>query len=1339
METRKKQGRSQIEAEEARKLLEKSKDSLSDFQSYSSSSGEGGYDDSYDSDDGFVVQGQYADFEPEKKQTLNKKSKKGSEVPVQKTTLFSLLEKQSGSSTKKKAKDKPIKEANNDDHDLDLILQKIELDDEEDPRKKKSKKKNQQKAPMPDLVRKRRENILEDDEDISLPPPQTNLQEYQTHKETNNLTNSIENEEISTEIDVTSQITPPTTNNTSSKKNNKQERLTNFDLQKVEIESLALTDDEIKTFQKIEIAVPSDETMDLYMYHVHEENNNLYLFCKYKYKGKYYTICIMVGLCYYNLQFLPIPGHEAELEEEVEQKTRKAKFNIIKKGYEDKKYAFDKLNIPKFTKWYCVQLTPKGDLSQIPQEGDHYSEVFGLTSTLTERFLLEKRIYGPTWIRATGIKKLNQYTTCPMFSIKDVDSITILPENQLPDEHVPPFNICTFALQKVIDSKNNPQIVMAAMNILYYWNIETFMPFQEKDKTPIKSMIFVCPKKDESLSSEYVRSVQGRNVVICKNETDLITKFVEQLELYDIDLISSFGLNNVDIPLIYDKLVQHKVKTWYLLGRVKHVSPKKGKFDISVALAGRIPVDVRVSCIEFLKLKVNDFSTIVKDKFNVNRQNLENLDISKKMSSKPDLENLVNFTLRDSNLVMRLIKENEILPLSLQISKLSACPWLRVLLGSSSPRCETLLLQRFFAANYILPEKIFSKTNEPLKKEAKYKGGKVLDPIRGFYDTCILVLDFNSLYPSIIREYNICFSTVDKEHPDAYKSKNSKVNGIIPQIMTYLLEPRNEIKKQRKKLQEELKTANRNVQDKINIEINRLNVKEKAIKLLANSMYGYLGYKNSRFQSQELASLITSQGRSILEDTVKTMVNMCGSESAVIYGDTDSVMVNSSVTDIDQANKKAEELSNAISKKYQYLKLGIDYIFLKMLLVQKKKYAALVYKGEQTPPEFKASGLDMVRRDWSILTRKLSDFIIKQFMKDMQEKDQAINNILTELEAISSMLHNNGKALTNENEEDHEETIKSLCYPKEIPITDLLINKALKSNIEQYQSNSKNPPHVTVALRMKEQGTIKKQGDTISYYIVKADTKDISSKACFKEEVNDDFSKIDVDWYLTNQLLHPLWRLCEPFGQMQLSQISNALGCRTQVPLDNLPTDTEYNPCYNIPRITELTFICRGCDKLIRMTSKYSQCLKCPRAECGYQNNWKDVANQLTDFVKKFLTDPRMKESAEENPKLFGCDGYLCTYKTVQLPLSTRKVVHTNGYKNKDHEVCHGGITNLISPADIFNTLRYFKALFKTPNKDDDVEMTEFRQYMYRIMDYYYQNHDFSRLNFKSLFRGDES
>ena len=153
MERRSRHNKNKDDSAAVRDLLNHAK--LSDSNS---SSSDAASDDSYDDDDGqFVVGGQYTDFEkPEKK--ISAKSKKGKEQPVQKTTLFSILENSKSSKTKAKAKTSNARK--NDDLELDSILKDMEVE-EDDPRKKKSKNKKgiQSKPQYPAFLTKKTEQI----------------------------------------------------------------------------------------------------------------------------------------------------------------------------------------------------------------------------------------------------------------------------------------------------------------------------------------------------------------------------------------------------------------------------------------------------------------------------------------------------------------------------------------------------------------------------------------------------------------------------------------------------------------------------------------------------------------------------------------------------------------------------------------------------------------------------------------------------------------------------------------------------------------------------------------------------------------------------------------------------------------------------------------------------------------------------------------------------------------------------------------------------------------------------------------------------------------------------
>lgn len=192
------------------------------------------------------------------------------------------------------------------------------------------------------------------------------------------------------------------------------------------------------------------------------------------------------------------------------------------------------------------------------------------------------------------------------------------------------------------------------------------------------------------------------------------------------------------------------------------------------------------------------------------------------------------------------------------------------------------------------------------QKAAAYSGGLVLEPRVGLYDTFVVLLDFNSLYPSIIQEFNVCFSTVRRpvrtrrrgrkgpggsgEQPEggddeeAGHAAEDDVQGIdctpglLPKILRQLVQKRRAVKTA---LKTETNPVRRATQE----------IKQLALKLTANSIYGCLGFSRSRFYAKELAAFITQQGRSILAATKDKVEKVLRLE--VIYGDTDSIMVSS--------------------------------------------------------------------------------------------------------------------------------------------------------------------------------------------------------------------------------------------------------------------------------------------------------------------------------------------------------------------------------------------------------------------------------------------------------------
>jgi len=91
----------------------------------------------------------------------------------------------------------------------------------------------------------------------------------------------------------------------------------------------------------------------------------------------------------------------------------------------------------------------------------------------------------------------------------------------------------------------------------------------------------------------------------------------------------------------------------------------------------------------------------------------------------------------------------------------------------------------------------------------------------------------------------------------------------------------------------------------------------------------------------------------------------------VVYGDTDSVFVNSNVTDLAEALKISSMFKKVVNDRYKLLEIDLDGVFQRLLLLQKKKYAAIkVDDGTTTSTEIK--GLDMKRREYCALSKRTS-------------------------------------------------------------------------------------------------------------------------------------------------------------------------------------------------------------------------------------------------------------------------------------------------------------------------------------------------------------------------------
>ena len=324
---------------------------------------------------------------------------------------------------------------------------------------------------------------------------------------------------------------------------------------------------------------------------------------------------------------------------------------------------------------------------------------------------------------------------------------------------------------------------------------------------------------------------------------------------------------------------------------------------------------------------------------------------------------------------------------------------------------------------------------------------------------------------------------------------SSTKEGVLPGVISRLLESRKQVKKELKL--EKMKGHNN--EDKVN----RLDIRQKAIKLTANSIYGCLGFKNSRFFAKPIAALITQTGRQTLMRAKEVAEQECGYD--VVYGDTDSIMVDSRSTNLAEAKKIGAEIQHKCNKKFKLLELEVDYIFKCILLLQKKKYAAIViHEGPPAevggPPslreEKEVKGLDMVRRDWCQLSKTMGNQVL-DYVLSGKTKDEVV-------ELIHEYCSTMGESIRQ------RETTN---------LEDFVITKSLNKDPEQYPDKSKQY-HVQVALALRAQGQPIGAGCTIPYVLCREVEESSGRKAYHPHEIERSNGKlhVDLDWYFEAQV-----------------------------------------------------------------------------------------------------------------------------------------------------------------------------------------------------------------------------
>lgn len=339
---------------------------------------------------------------------------------------------------------------------------------------------------------------------------------------------------------------------------------------------------------------------------------------------------------------------------------------------------------------------------------------------------------------------------------------------------------------------------------------------------------------------------------------------------------------------------------------------------------------------------------------------------------------LARYNLKDCELVTRIFAKTELLKFLLERASVTGLPADRN--GGSVAAFTHLYMPLMHRQGFVAP-------NLGDKPPQASPGGFVMDSRPGLYES-VLVLDYKSLYPSIIRSFLIDPVGLIEglKHPDDSDSvegfrgaRFSRTRHCLPSIVARVSEGREEAKREH------------------NAPLSQ------ALKIIMNAFYGVLGSSGCRFFDTRLASSITMRGHQIMRQT-RELVEAQGYE--VIYGDTDSTFVwlgsahsQEDASRIGQALVKhvntwwREHLHSAFGLQ-SALELQYETHFSRFLMPtirgaeegSKKRYAGLVTRADGSE-EMIYKGLETVRSDWSPLARRFQQELYQRIFHRQPHQD----------------------------------------------------------------------------------------------------------------------------------------------------------------------------------------------------------------------------------------------------------------------------------------------------------------------------------------------------------------
>lgn len=475
-----------------------------------------------------------------------------------------------------------------------------------------------------------------------------------------------------------------------------------------------------------------------------------------------------------------------------------------------------------------------------------------------------------------------------------------------------------------------------------------------------------------------------RSQVLTGGERGIIEDFAKLVEELDPDIISGYNIDGYDLPVLLDRAEKNGLPR---LGLARDHSSFFHLGERFWRLDGRILTDVWWAVKAEIRPKQETLDYVAKQLLGEGKHELQRRRIDEEWAR--DRDKVIQYCINDAELSLRILERVRRIEKTLDLAAVSKLPLEDVLHGRTSNLIDSILIRAADRAGIAVPMmKMRGGRVEQIE------GGYVHSLQPGLYEW-VIALDFRAMYPSLIIENNICFTTVSEDGPIASPTgakflASDVKKGLLPVILSNLMRDRQDV---RRKMKETTDPQMKEFYEGL----------QAAIKVLMNAFYGVLASSFYRFNDPKVGASITAFAR----ERIKGIIGNLEAEAVkVVYADTDSVFFQSPApgraTSLDFARKTAERFSRG------RIAMEVDKIYETLFSHgRKKRYAGKVAWPDEMSGQIVVRGYEIRRTDAFDLQSEAQGRVFERILD--RDPDGAIalaRQIVSEIRLGSPTLEN---------------------------------------------------------------------------------------------------------------------------------------------------------------------------------------------------------------------------------------------------------------------------------------------------------------------------------------------